>query len=160
MMGRPSKFDPVKCSQAEKLCKLGAKDKELADFFEVSEQTLNTWKKEYPDFLESLKKGKEIADSEVGERLFQRATGYSHPDVHISNYQGEITKTSITKHYAPDTTACIFWLKNRRPDLWRDRLEHTGRDGGPIETREVSDEDLARWMAFEATKRVIEKAKA
>lgn len=160
LVARPSKFDPAKCVQAEKLCKLGATDKELANFFEVSEQTLNTWKKEHPAFLESLKKGKEMADAEVGERLYQRACGYSHPEVHISNYQGAITKTPITKHYAPDTTACIFWLKNRRPDVWRDRVEHTGRDGGPIETREVSDEDLARWLAFEATKKVIEKAKA
>lgn len=99
-----------------------------------------------------------MADAEVGERLFQRACGYSHPDVHISNYQGAITQTEITKHYAPDTTACIFWLKNRRPDLWRDRMEHTGRDGGPIETREVTDDELSRWMSFEATKKVLKKA--
>lgn len=159
-MGRPSKFDPAKCAQAEKLCKLGATDKELADFFEVSEATLKNWKGQHPEFLAALKSGKEMADAEIGERLYQRACGYSHPDVHISNYQGTITKTETVKHYAPDTTACIFWLKNRRPDLWRDRVEHTGRDGGPIETREVSDDDLARWMAFEATKKVIDKAKA
>jgi hypothetical protein len=156
-MGRPSKFDESKCLQAEKLCKLGATDKELADFFEVSEQTLNTWKKDHPEFLESLKKGKGLADAEVGERLFQRACGFSHPDVHISNYQGAITQTPIVKQHAPDTTACIFWLKNRRPDLWRDRMEHTGRDGGPIETKEVSDDELSRWMAFEATKKVLKK---
>lgn len=159
-MGRPSKFDPAKCAQAEKLCKLGATDAELADFFEVDERTLNRWKVEHAEFRQALKKGKELADAEVGERLFQRATGYSHPDVHITNYQGVITQTHITKHYAPDTTACIFWLKNRRPDLWRDRVEHTGRDGGPMEHKVVTDEDLADWMAFEATKKVIEKAKA
>lgn len=159
-MGRPSKFDAAKCLQAEKLCKLGATDKELADFFEVSEQTLNTWKTEHPEFLESLKSGKERADAEVGHRLFERACGYSHPDVHLSNYQGQVTATPITKHYAPDTTACIFWLKNRRPDLWRDRMEHTGRDGGPIETKVVTDEDLADWLSFEATAKAIEKAKA
>lgn len=157
-MARPSKFDSSMCVQAEKLCKLGATDKELADFFEVSEQTLNTWKQAHPEFLESLKKGKAVADAEVASKLFHRATGYEHPDVHISNYQGEVTVTPITKHYAPDTTAAIFWLKNRRPDLWRDRVEHTGKDGGPIETREVSDDELARWMAFEATKNVLKKA--
>lgn len=159
-MGRPSKFDEAMCEQTRKLCLLGATDKELADFFEVSEATLNTWKEQHPEFLEALKSGKAAADAQVGDRLFQRACGYSHPDVHISNYQGEVTQTPITKHYAPDTTACIFWLKNRRPDLWRDRVEHTGRDGGPIETREVSDEDLSTWMAFEATKKTIAKAKA
>lgn len=159
-MGRPSKFDSAKCVQAEKLCKLGATDKELADFFEVSESTHSKWKVDFPEYSEALKKGKALADAEVGERLYQRACGYEHPEVHISNYQGAITQTPIVKRYAPDTTACIFWLKNRRPDLWRDRVEHTGRDGGPIETREVSDDDLARWMAFEATKKVIDKAKA
>jgi hypothetical protein len=157
-MGRPSKFDEAMCVQAEKLCKLGATDKELADFFEVSESTLSKWKVDYPEFSEALKSGKEMADAEVGNRLFQRAIGYSHPDVHISNYQGEITKTETVKHYAPDTTACIFWLKNRRPDLWRDRVEHTGKDGGPIETREVTDDEIARWMAFETTKKVLKKA--
>lgn len=159
-MGRPSKFDQLKCAQAEKLCKLGATDKELADFFEVTESTISLWKVEHAEFSEALKKGKELADAEVGERLFQRATGYSHPDVHVSNYQGTVTMTPIIKHYAPDTTACIFWLKNRRPDVWRDRVEHTGRDGGPIQTQEVGDDELARWMAFEATKKVLEKVKA
>lgn len=149
-MGRPSKFDPTKCAQAERLCKLGATDKELAEFFEVSEDTINAWKKDHPEFSEALKSGKQLADAMVGERLFQRATGYSHPDVHISNYQGSITKTEITKHYAPDTTACIFWLKNRRPDLWRDRVEHTGKDGGPMEHKveDVSNLDAARAIAF------------
>lgn len=161
-MGRPSKFSQEMCRQAEKLCLLGATDKELADFFQVNEATLNAWKKD-STFSQALKKGKELADASVGERLYQRACGYSHPDVHISNYQGAVTVTPITKHYAPDTTACIFWLKNRRPDLWRDRQEITGKDGGPIETA-VKDDELARWLAFETAKKVIgnarDKAKA
>ena len=158
-MGRPSKFDQTKCAQAEKLCKLGATNKELADFFEVNEDTIKEWAKVHPEFSAALKSGREMADATVGERLFQRAIGYSHPDVHLSNYQGTVTKTDIVKHYAPDTTACIFWLKNRRPDLWRDRVEHTGKDGGPIETS-VKDDELARWLAFETARSVIAKAKA
>lgn len=159
-MGRPSKFDPVKCEQAEKLCKLGATDKDIADFFEISESTLYKWKVDFPEFSEALKKGKATADAEVASKLFHRACGYEHPEVHVSNYQGAVTLTPLTKHYPPDATSMIFWLKNRRPDLWRDRVEHTGKDGGPIETREVSDEDLARWMAFETMKKVVQKAKA
>jgi len=73
-----------------------------------------------------------LADAEVANKLFQRATGYSHDDVHISNYQGQVCITPIIKHYAPDTTACIFWLKNRRPDLWRDRTEVNPEDDEPI----------------------------
>lgn len=55
--------------------------------------------------------------------MFERATYYSHPDTHISNFQGDITVTPLTKHYPPDTTACIFWLKNRKPKDWRDKVE-------------------------------------
>lgn len=122
-MGRPSKYKEEFAEQAQKLCRLGAIDKELADFFDISEVTLNAWKKEHKGFLKSLKEGKELADAEVADKLFKRATGYSHDDVHISNYQGSITITPIIKNYAPDTTACIFWLKNRRPDLWRDKTD-------------------------------------
>lgn len=158
-VGRPSKFDPVKCEQAEKLCKLGAKDKELADFFEVSEATLNNWKNQHPEFLEALKRGKEQADAQIAGSLYHRANGYSHPDVHVSNYQGQVTLTPIIKHYPPDPTSMIFWLKNRRPDLWRDRIEHTGKDGGPIQSVDVTDEELAKWLAFEAAGKVIAQAK-
>jgi hypothetical protein len=124
-------------------------DTELADFFEVSVQTINTWKKEHPEFVESIKRGKLKADAEIAHKLFHRAKGYSHPDVHISNYQGQITTTPITKHYAPDTTACIFWLKNRQPELWRDRHEFTGKDGGPIQHADVSDMEVARRVAYQ-----------
>lgn len=122
-MGRPSSFKPEYCEEALKLCKLGATDKELADFFGVSEATLNTWKNQFPEFLESLKAGKEIADAQVAEKLFQRAMGYSHPDSHICTIQNQVVITPIVKHYPPDTTAAIFWLKNRRSDLWRDKTE-------------------------------------
>jgi hypothetical protein len=69
--------------QARKLCLLGATDAELADFFGVSEQTLNTWKKVHPKFLESMNRGKIIADAEVAEKLYHRACGYSHEAVKI-----------------------------------------------------------------------------
>ena len=127
--GRPTKYQPEFAGQAEKLCMLGATDEELADFFEVVESTINLWKREHPEFSESVKKGKILADAQVAEKLFQRATGYSHPDTHISNYQGAITVTPVMKHYPPDTTAAIFWLKNRQRNKWRDKqeIEHTGK---------------------------------
>jgi len=114
---------------------MGATDKDLADFFEVSETTINNWKNQYPKFLESIKAGKEIADSNVAKSLYERAKGYEHPEVHVSNYKGAITLTPLIKRYPPDTTAGIFWLKNRQPDNWRDRkiTELSGPDGGPIE---------------------------
>lgn len=120
-IGRATKYKPKYCEQVYKLCLLSAIDKDIADFFGIAESTLTNWKKVYPEFLASIKKGKIKADADVAERLFQRACGYSHPDVHISNYQGDITVTDITKYYPPDTAAAFIWLKNRAG--WRDKSE-------------------------------------
>lgn len=128
MAGRPTEYKEEYNLQAEKLCKLGATDAELAEFFEVTETTINNWKEVYPLFFESIKKGKILADAEIGERLFQRAMGYKHQDVDIKMYEGQIIETPLIKYYPPDTTAAIFWLKNRQPNKWRDRKE-VGLDG-------------------------------
>ncbi len=119
--GRPTLYKPEYAEQVYKLCLLGATDKDIAEFFGVTEQTVNNWKIEYPEFFESIKKGKLEADAEIAKSLHHRAKGYSHPDVHVSNYQGEITVTPLIRHYPPDTAAAIIWLKNRQPDKWRDR---------------------------------------
>lgn len=126
--GRPTKYNDRYPKQAYKLCLLGATDIELANFFEVCEATIANWKNEYPEFLESIKKGKSQADSEVAHKLFKRATGYEHKDVDIKMFEGNIIQTPLIKHYPPDTTAAIFWLKNRQPKAWRDKqeVEHSG----------------------------------
>lgn len=140
-MARPSKYKPEFAEQALKLCRLGATDKELADFFEVSESTLNLWKQEHVAFSESLKGGKAAADAEVADKLFKRATGYEHAAVKIvaDANTGMEHVVHYTKRYPPDTTAGIFWLKNRRPDLWRDQkvIEAT-----VTHRTELSDADL------------------
>ncbi|MDC9598767.1 terminase [Xenorhabdus anantnagensis] len=123
-MARPTKYQEAYAEQARKLCLLGYTDKELADFFEVSESTLNNWKHEHPEFLESIKKGKAVADGEVAAKLFHRATGYEHPEDDIRAVDGKIVITPTTKHYPPDTTAAIFWLKNRQKSHWRDKIDH------------------------------------
>ena len=131
-MGRPTRYKTDFDEQAYNYCLLGATDSQLATFFNVIEKTIANWKNAHPSFLHALKEGKDRADTLVAEALYHRALGYSHPDVHISNYKGVITTTDIIKHYAPDTTACIFWLKNRDKANWRDRHEVTGADGGAI----------------------------
>jgi hypothetical protein len=147
--GRRSAYLPEYVEQAGKLTKLGAKDTELADFFGVSEKTLNTWKKRYPEFLQSIKCGKSLADAEIAHSLFHRAKGFEHEDLDLRVIGGKLRKTKVTKHYPPDTTAAIFWLKNRQPEKWRDvsKLEMTGRNGGPIETHELSDAERASRIA-------------
>lgn len=122
-VGRPTLFRDDYVEQAYKLCLLGATDAELADFFEVSEDTIYEWKKVRPEFSEALRRGKAEADAEVAASLYKRAIGYSHPDTHVSNYQGIITLTELTKHYPPETGAAFLWLKNRQPHKWKDKVE-------------------------------------
>lgn len=106
--GRPSKYRPEFASQAEKLCRLGATNEDIADFFGVAVSCIHRWRDAHPEFRDALKDGKDEADAKVEQALFARATGY--------------------KDSPPDTTACIFWLKNRQPKKWRDKQEreHSG----------------------------------
>lgn len=89
--------------QAARLCQLGATDMELAEFFDVSKQTIYNWKERFPEFRDAIRLAKFEADMKVTESLYNKAL-------------------------AGDVTACIYWTKNRRPDLWRDRkeVEHSG----------------------------------
>jgi hypothetical protein len=127
-MGRPSKYKPEYAEQAAKLCKLGATDAQLADFFGVSVSTVNLWKVEHSEFSESIRVPKGEADERVEQSLYRRALGYEHDEVDIRVVGGELIQTPIRKHYPPDSTAMIFWLKNRKPAEWRDKqeIEHQG----------------------------------
>ncbi len=126
--GRPTKFKPEFIAQAAKLCALGATDIELADFFEVEVRTIYRWKGEHDKFCQALKAGKETADERIERSLYARANGYEHDEVDIRVVDHAIVQTPIRKYYPPDTTACIFWLKNRKPAEWRDKqdVEHSG----------------------------------
>ena len=126
--GRPSKYQDSFPEQAAKLVKLGATDRDIADFFEVTETTLNNWKLRYPIFLESLKRSKEELDAQVERSLYHRAMGYSHPAVKFMQVGGEIVEKEYIEHYPPDATSMIFWLKNRQPQKWRDRREAAPED--------------------------------
>ncbi len=142
--GRPSLYKPEHAETARKLCKLGATTSELADFFDVSVSTVSLWLVTHPEFSEAVKKGKEVADDRVEESLYRRACGYEHDEVDIRVVANELVMTPIRKHYPPDSTAMIFWLKNRRADQWRDKTqqEHTGKDGGPIQLSTLDDDQL------------------
>lgn len=148
--GRPSSFRPEFVEQAKKLTEFGATDVELADFFHVSINTIGNWRSAHPEFLEALKLGKDAADLRVSTSLYQRAMGYSFESEKIFMPSGakKPVRVKYREHVPPDTTAMIFWLKNRQPEKWRDRThhEHTGKDGGPIQTLDLSkatDEQLA-----------------
>ena len=141
--GRKSEYRIEYADQALKLCLLGATDKELSEFFSVSEQTLNKWKKDYPEFLESLKKGKNIADANVASRLYNRAIGYNCKATKFATSNGKITDSKeFIEHYPPDTTAAIFWLKNRQPEKWRDKKEVDANVNLGDELESLTDEQL------------------
>ena len=135
-MGRPSKIHSINLDEVTFYTEKGYTDKQLAKIFCVKEQTINNWKKDYPEFFESLKAGKMLADAKVEASLYQRACGYSHPEIHITNFQGSITETPIIKHYPPDPTSMIFWLKNRKKKEWRDRHE-IKQDGEVVHKVEI-----------------------
>lgn len=120
-MARPSKFKPEMIKQAKKLAELGATDRDAAEFFEVDEATIHRWKHTKPGFCEALKVGKEAADNRVEQSLYRKATGYSFDAVKIFQYEGAPVKVEYVEHIPPSDTACIFWLKNRRPEQWRER---------------------------------------
>lgn len=156
--GRPSKFEQSFVDQARRLAMLGQTDIEMAAFFGVAESTIYLWKQKHAEFSEAIKEGKEKADSMVADGLFKRALGYSHPAVKIMQHEGAPVIVPYTEHYAPDTAACIFWLKNRQPAKWRDKVatEISGPEGGPVQA-EVK-HACADSMAALAAK--IEKLKA
>lgn len=143
--GRPSKKDTIDLGVLECLASFSLTDEQLARVFGISVTTLQSYKKDEL-FLTALKKGKAISDSRVERSLYERATGYSCPEIDIKVIGGEIVKTEIIKHYPPDPTSMIFWLKNRKPDEWRDKreFEHTGKDGGPIQHKDLTDGELLR----------------
>lgn len=122
--GRPSKFDSINLDQVKLLASKGWTDKEMAVFFQITEQTWNNYKQRHQEFFESLKNWKEIADGKVVRSLYERATGYEHEDTYFASYQGTIIKETYTKHYPPDPTSMIFWLKNRKRAEWKDRFDN------------------------------------
>jgi len=138
--GRPTKYRDDYAEQAYKYCLLGADDKRLAELFDIDVATVNNWKISHPEFFESIKRGKELADAEVANRLYNRAMGYSHPEDKIFMHDGEPVIVPTTKHYPPDATSAIFWLKNRQPSKWRDtqNIEVSGLNGQPIQVQSLN----------------------
>ncbi len=129
--GRPTLYKPEYAAQAGKLAQLGATDQELADFFYVHLATIHRWKHEHAEFCDALKVGKEVADSRVERSLYQRAIGYEQDEVKIFMPGGatEPVYAPYRAKVAPDVTACIFWLKNRKSAEWRDKQEHEHSGG-------------------------------
>lgn len=128
--GRPTKYRDEYAEQAERLCLLGLTNEQLANFFDVNVDTIYEWQKVHDQFSDALKAGKDEADGKVAKSLYERALGYKHKAVKIvaDAKTGMDHTVEYTEHYPPDTTAAIFWLKNRQSAMWRDRqdVNHSG----------------------------------
>lgn len=98
----------------------GLTDEQIAKNMGIGIRTFYEWKKKYPQILQVLKKGKEVVDREVENALLKAALGYYYDEDVVTN-KGEVVR--IQKYEKPNTTAQIFWLKNRKPKEWRDRQE-------------------------------------
>lgn len=145
MAGRPSKYHThvqPKLMLIEAWARDGLTEKQICDNLDISQESLIQYKREYSELSEALKKGREVIDVMVENALLKAALGYEYEEVttEYTNlesgenvYPAEVTK-KVVKHAAPNTTALIFWLKNRKPQQWRDKqeLEHSGNVGVQI----------------------------
>ena len=134
--GHPTDYSPKFCQKAASLCVNGATDEELAQAFDVSARTIYRWKAAHPEFCQAVKAGKDLADERVVRSLYHKAVGYTFDAVKIfmpANSPSPVY-AEYQEHVPPDTAAAMFWLKNRRPDDWRDKTtqEVTGANGAPL----------------------------
>lgn len=157
-------LNPEKLILLESWARNGLTDEQIAHNIGITAKTLYEWKNKYSEICESLKKGKEVVDILVENALLKRALGYQYEEVSEKYEMGVLTERKVTKkEVIPDTTAQIYWLKNRKPEVWRDKREQGGkeefendgfiealrnqasetfREAGDIVETEVKDEDV------------------
>ena len=141
--GRPPVYGPECAEQAAKLCKLGATDIELADFFEVDVRTIYRWRNEHEEFCQAVRTGKDACDDRVERSLYQRAVGYTFESEKVFQFQGQIVRAETREHVPPDPGAAFNWLKNRRGDSWRDKTDHNHSGTFEIVAKEQRDAAVA-----------------
>lgn len=131
-MSRPSKYEThvqPKLLLIEAWARDGLINDQIAENLGINPDSLYEYQKKYPEFAEALKRGKDEIDVQVENALLKAALGYDYTEEEINKATGEIVSLQRKAH--PNTTALIFWLKNRRPQQWRDKqeLEHSGETG-------------------------------
>jgi hypothetical protein len=135
-VGRPAKvtFDDKLLACIEALIKAGKTHDEIADILGIHRATLYRYQTAHKKFRDALKSGKDVATDVVEQSLFSRATGYTAEETKVfMTKSGQIKEHTIKKHYPPDPTSLIFWLKNCAPHKWRDKIEHEhGGGDNPI----------------------------
>lgn len=131
-------LEPDGLTLLEGWARAGLTDEQIAEKIGCGVRTLYDWKNRFPQISQALKKGKEIVDIQVENALLKRALGYDYKEQRIEKSDKDGTKIVQTiRHVPADTTAQIFWLKNRRPDKWRDKPEMPGDSDGLKRAKEL-----------------------
>lgn len=113
---------------------LGLTLDEIATCFGVNVDAVMVWKRKYPKFAKSIRDGGQFADARVARAFFEKAVGYQHTVTKVAvALDGATTEYEVVEKFPPDTKALIVWLNNRQPRRWSDRVEITGKGGGPID---------------------------
>ena len=118
--GRPTAYKPENAEIARNACMMGATNETLAARFGVSRRTIDSWIATTPEFSSAIKQGREGANEAVVSALFARATGMEQKMTKVFCHRGQPVTADYTVHLPPDVRACIFWLRNRRPEEWRE----------------------------------------
>lgn len=139
----------------------GLSDEQIATNMGITDSTFYEWKKKYSEISEVLKEGKDVVDRQVENALLKSALGYKYDEVTEERRDDMLVVTKVVhKEVQPNTTAQIFWLKNRKRLEWRDRVENaiTGADGGSVKVETLTDADVdARIKELESKLKGLDK---
>jgi phosphopantetheinyl transferase (holo-ACP synthase) len=131
--GKTAPFKSEYCKLAFNYCSLGANTKQLAGFFGVHEAILKAWEIRYPKLNDAIKRGRIMADANISHSLFRRGIGYTHKETKVVQHEGKFITIEVDKHHPPDVDACIVWLCNRQPKLWKNVTGVKLEDSGDID---------------------------
>jgi len=140
-VGRPTKFEDRLIGKCKALAEQGKTNEQIAAIIGVNVDTLYVWQSKFREFSEALKEGKSLADDLVEASLFRRAIGYKETIPKQAVYFGKVVEYEDTMACPPDTVAAIFWLKNRRPNEWRDKTEGKVEDDITLNIRIGHEDD-------------------
>ena len=140
--GPKEKFNQKLKEAFVRLAKEGKTLEQIAEIVGVTSRTLTNWMGRHQDLFLAVREARQVADELVEAALFNRATGYSHPETKAFCYEGCIVTEDFTKHYPPDTQAAMFWLRNRQPERWKEKTEGDVNVNNNLSVGGLTDEQL------------------
>ena len=136
--GRPTTYKPENAEIAHHACMLGATNESLAERFGVCRRTIDNWIATIPEFSDAVRRGREVADASVVGALFARATGMEQKMTKVFCHRGQPVTANYTVQLPPDVRACMFWLRNRRPEQWLENRPLVARKEAPDWARQLA----------------------